>query len=85
MKEHYTLLIGGAELKLISDEPEEYVNSLARTLEKQIYDMTVSSKQCGKYEAALMLALEYLDRSKKLEDELRALKSNPGNKGYDRK
>lgn len=75
MKEHYTLQIGSTKLHILSDEKEEYMASLAKTLEGQIDRISISSKQCGRYEAALLLALEYLDRSKKLEAELDKLKN----------
>lgn len=61
MKERYTVVIGGMELNLLSEEQEDYVKGLAKIIDGRINSMVMSSKRCNKTEAALICALDYLD------------------------
>lgn len=61
MKEKYTVNICGVELRLLSEESEEYVQGLARLIDQRVNNMVIASKRCTKMEAAFVCALDMLD------------------------
>jgi len=74
MKEKYIVKIAGAELKILSDESEDYLNSLVRILDRRIGDMVMTNKRCTRLEAAVLCALDYLDDKIKAAAEIESLK-----------
>ena len=74
MNEKYTVRISGAELHIVTDESEEYLKSIAETIDKRMTDMIVSNKRCSRLDAALICAVDYLDGKLKAEEEIRRLK-----------
>lgn len=74
MKEKYTVKISGTELRIVTDESEEYLKSVAETIDKRMTDMIVSNKRCSRLDAALICAVDYLDGKLKAEEEIRRLK-----------
>lgn len=74
MREKYAVEICGVHLNLISDESEEYVNSLVAILNKRVNDLVMTNLRCTKFDAVLLCTLDYLDEKTKLQIETADLK-----------
>lgn len=68
MKEKYNIEVAGIRLKLMSEDPKEYIDKLTSYIDDRIEEMTVKSNRCNRYEAVVFCAINYLDA--KLKDEL---------------
>lgn len=68
MKDKHTINILGMSLTLVSEESDEYLNSLAAQIEERIKDMTMKSGRVTKMDAAMFCALDYLDLKIKAEE-----------------
>ena len=75
MKQKYDITVAGISLSIVSEDDEEYINSLVRLLDRRIADMTIHKGKCSKGAALAVCALDYLDSSLKLQAELDAIKS----------
>ncbi|MBS7276296.1 MAG: cell division protein ZapA [Firmicutes bacterium] len=75
MKQKYDITVAGISLSIVSEDDEEYINSLVRLLDRRIADMTINKGKCSKGAALAVCALDYLDSSLKLQAELDAIKS----------
>jgi len=71
-REKVTLKVAGCELKLVSDDNEEYLIKLAREIDRFVTGMVVANTRINKIDAALYCALEYLDKYNRQQDELNA-------------
>ncbi len=74
MKEKFTVTVAGSKLTILSDESEEYVNELAKVIDKRINDIVLKNKRCTRTDALLLCALDYLDSKVKMSEELIELK-----------
>lgn len=74
MKQKYPIKVAGADLTILTDEPEEYVYGLAKLLDRRINDMVVNNKKCSRLDAAVLCALEYLDVKIKSDDIIEGMK-----------
>lgn len=73
MKEKYTVKIAGTELRLITEESEEYLAELAESLDKKINDLVLTNKRCSRLDAAIICALETMDEKAKIEEKINNL------------
>jgi len=67
MKQKYTVKISGITLNLITEENEEYVNTLVKMVDEKITLITKSNKRINKTEATIFCAMDYLDEKFKTE------------------
>lgn len=74
-KKRYEIQIAGAQLAIISDEREEFINTLVENLDAQIKEITVSSKRSSNLDAAILCALEYYSEKVKAEKRARNLEA----------
>ena len=43
MKQKYDITVAGISLSIVSEDDEEYINSLVRLLDRRIADMTINT------------------------------------------
>ena len=75
MKERYNVEISDIHLTIISDEPEEFVNSTVEKISERVNDLIVHNKRCSKLDAALLCALDYCGELAKAERRIRNLEA----------
>lgn len=63
MKQKFTITLLDLPVSIVSDESEETVKALAKTLNERVQSVLWKSRQISKTEAALFCALEYLSES----------------------
>ena len=73
-REKVTLKGAGVVLNLVTDENQEYMEKLAREIDKQVTEKVISNTRISKIDAALYSALQNLDAYCKLREELNAQK-----------
>ncbi len=74
MKKKHILTIAGSTLTVVSDEDEKYVKSLGSLLDRRVSELVINKGRCTKPEALMLCALDYLDTSVKLAEEVKMLK-----------
>ena len=74
MKEKHVVTIAGTSLTVITEEDGDYVNSIARLLDRRVNDMMLNKNKCSKMDALILLSLDYLDSTIKLKAEVEELK-----------
>lgn len=75
MKEHYNIEISDIQLTIVSDEPEDFVNSTVEKINERVNDLIVRNKRCSKLDAALLCALDYCGEFSKAERRIRNLEA----------
>lgn len=75
MKEHYNIEISDIQLTIVSDEPEDFVNSTVAKINDRVNDLIVRNKRCSKLDAALLCALDYCGEYAKAERRIRNLEA----------
>lgn len=75
MKEHYSIEISDIQLTIVSDEPEDFVNSTVAKINDRVNDLIVRNKRCSKLDAALLCALDYCGELAKAERRIRNLEA----------
>ena len=73
-RDKLTLKITGVEINLVTDEKREYMEKLAREIDRQVTEKVISNTRISKIDAALYSALQNLDAYCKLREELNAQK-----------
>ena len=73
-RDKLTLKITGVEINLVTDEKREYMEKLAREIDRQVTEKVISNTRISKIDAALYSALQNLDAYYKLREELNAQK-----------
>ena len=68
MKNKVTVQLCDKEFALLSDEPEEYVESLADEINKMIDDIAYKNLRVSKADAAVLTCLNLCDKCRKLMD-----------------
>ena len=66
MKTKITVELCDKEYSLLSEEPEEYVQSLAAEINKMIDDIAYKNMRISKADAAVLTCLDLCDRIRKL-------------------
>ena len=64
MKQKFTITLLDLPVSIVSDESEETVKALAKTLNEHVQSVLWKPRQISKTEAALFCALEYLSDAK---------------------
>lgn len=75
MKERYNIEISGIQLTIVSDETEDFVNSIVARIDERVNDLVVRNKRCSKLDAALLCALDYCGEAVKAEKRIRNLEA----------
>ena len=73
MNNVYAVKIAGRELRLVTDEDENYVLELAERLDKAINEAIVNNCGAGKFDGALLCALDAMDAAIKASSKARKL------------
>ena len=75
MKERYNIEISDIQLSVVSDEPEDFVNSIVEKINARVSDLIIRNKRCSKLDAALLCALDYCGECTKAEKRIRNLEA----------
>lgn len=75
MKERYNIEISGIQLTIVSDEAEDFVNSIVARIDERVNDLVVHNKRCSKLDAAFLCALDYCGEAVKAEKRIRNLEA----------
>ena len=73
MNNVYAVNIAGKELRIVTDEEESYVTELAQRLDRAISDAIINNCGAGKFDGALLCALEAMDAAIKASSKARML------------
>ena len=68
MRNRITVELCDKEFSLLSDEPEEYVKSLAKEINKLIEETAYKNLRISKSDAAVLTCLDLCDRNRKLSE-----------------
>jgi len=68
MKNKITVELCDKEYALLSDEPEDYVQSLAEEINKMIDEIAYKNLRISKADAAVLTCMNLCDRNRKLAD-----------------
>jgi len=74
-KKRYEILVAGCQLAIITDEREEFVNSIVETIDKEIREVTAATKRSSNLDAAILCAIEYYSEKVKAEKRARNLEA----------
>ena len=74
-KKRYEIVVAGCQLAIISDEREEFVNSVVETIDKEIREVTSATKRSSNLDAAILCAIEYYSEKVKAEKRARNLEA----------
>lgn len=74
-KKRYEIEVAGVQLAIISDENEEFVLRLVENLDKEIREITASTKRSSNLDAAILCALGYYSDKVKAEKRARNLEA----------
>ena len=66
MKNKITVELCDKEFSLLSDEPEDYVKSLAKEINQMIQETAYKNLRISKADAAVLTCLDLCDRNRKL-------------------
>ena len=72
-KKRYEILVAGCQLAIITDEREEFVNSVVETLDREIREITAATKRSSNLDAAILCAIQYYSDKVKAEKRARNL------------
>ena len=74
-KKRYEIEVAGVQLAIISDEREEFVNTVVEIIDKEIRDITVATKRSSNLDAAILCAIQYYSDKVKAEKRARNLEA----------
>ena len=74
-KKRYEILVAGCQLAIITDEREEFVNSVVETLDREIREITAATKRSSNLDAAILCAIQYYSDKVKAEKRARNLEA----------
>ena len=74
-KKRYEILVAGCQLAIITDEREEFVNSVVETIDREIREITAATKRSSNLDAAILCAIEYYSEKVKAEKRARNLEA----------
>lgn len=75
MKEKFYVEIAGIKLGIVSEEGQEYVNYIARSVEDRIKSMTGTQRNCSLVEAAIFCAMDFYSTCESDEKKLKNLEA----------
>lgn len=76
MKQVYEVRIAGLPLRIVTEEEQSYLASLSATLSNKISDIVMNNKSASKLDAALLCALDSMDREVKLRGLVKQLQAD---------
>ena len=76
MKQTYQVKIAGLPLRVVTEEEEAYVNALAEALSGRINEIVMHNHSASKLDAALLCALDGMDREAKLRAQVKQLRGD---------
>ncbi len=74
-KKRYEILVAGCQLAIITDEREEFVNSIVETIDQDIREITAATKRSSNLDAAILCAIQYYSDKVKAEKRARNLEA----------
>lgn len=74
-KKRYEIEVAGVQLAIISDEREEFVNTVVEILDKEIREITAATKRSSNLDAAILCAIQYYSDKVKAEKRARNLEA----------
>ncbi|MCI8590187.1 MAG: cell division protein ZapA [Clostridiales bacterium] len=74
MKQVFRVTVAGLPLNIVTDEEEDYLLSLTDKLSRIINDIVLNNKSASKIDAALLCALDGMDQTHKLTEQVETLK-----------
>ncbi len=74
-KKRYEIEVAGVQLAIISDEREEFVNTVVEIIDKEIKDITAATKRSSNLDAAILCAISYYSDKVKAEKRARNLEA----------
>ena len=74
-KKRYEILVAGCQLAIITDEREEFVNSVVENLDREIREITAATKRSSNLDAAILCAIQYYSDKVKAEKRARNLEA----------
>ena len=74
-KKRYEIEVAGVQLAIISDEREEFVNTVVEIIDKEIKDITAATKRSSNLDAAILCAIQYYSEKVKAEKRARNLEA----------
>ena len=74
-KKRYEILVAGCQLAIITDEREEFVNTVVETLDREIKEITAATKRSSNLDAAILCAIQYYSDKVKAEKRARNLEA----------
>ena len=69
MKQVFRVTVAGLPLNIVTNEEEAYLLSLTDKLSRTISDIVLNNKSASKIDAALLCALDGMDRALKAEND----------------
>ena len=74
-KKRYEIIVAGCQLAIITDEREEFVNTIVETLDREIRKITAATKRSSNLDAAILCAIQYYSDKAKAEKRARNLEA----------
>lgn len=74
-KKRYEIEVAGVQLAIISDEREEFVNTVVEIIDKEIKEITAATKRSSNLDAAILCAISYYSDKVKAEKRARNLEA----------
>ena len=74
-KKRYEILVAGCQLAIITDEREDFVNSVVETIDREIREVTAATKRSSNLDAAILCAIQYYSDKVKAEKRARNLET----------
>lgn len=74
-KKRYEILVAGCQLAIITDEREEFVNSVVEAIDREIREVTAATKRSSNLDGAILCAIEYYSEKVKAEKRARNLEA----------
>ncbi len=74
-KKRYEIVVAGCQLAIISDEREDFVNSVVETIDREIREVTAATRRSSNLDAAILCAIEYYSEKVKAEKRARNLET----------
>lgn len=75
MKEKIYVEINGIKLGIVTEDGREYVEGIAKELEKQVSDIMKSQRSCTLVEASLFTAMSLLSKSQEDDKKMKNLET----------
>ena len=75
MKERFEIEIADIQFAIVSDDGEEFVSQIVKTVNDRVSDLVLHNKRCSKLDAVLLCALDYCSEKAKADKKIRSLEA----------